>query len=139
MDPRCVVDGLIGLNDQLVFHSYFELYPWLTIALGQISIVNNVILYNRNDGLGHWLHSVEIRVGMSSSWSEMKVCGRFDGPSQTGQNHTIKCETEPALYGTYVTVKIVRPNYITVEESADASGGKNALVLQEVVVNGYYA
>ncbi|XP_062607097.1 uncharacterized protein LOC134268872, partial [Saccostrea cucullata] len=117
-------------------HSNYELHPWLTIALGKISIVNNVVLYNRNDGYGRWLHSVEIRVGVSSAWSEMETCGTFDGPSQTGLIHTIKCEKQPALYGSYVTVKIVRPNYIT--DDVNAHDGKNALVLKEVVVNGYY-
>ncbi|XP_062607779.1 uncharacterized protein LOC134269594 [Saccostrea cucullata] len=122
-----------------LFHSDFELYPWLTVDLGALSIVKNVVLYTRSDDHGRWLHSVEIRAGNSSVWSEMNMCGRFLGPSQTGEIQTIECDTRPLLhvYGSYVTVKIVRPNYITDDPSA--SGGKNALGFREIVVNGLYA
>ncbi|XP_062596790.1 uncharacterized protein LOC134258272 [Saccostrea cucullata] len=132
------VDGRTEFTDiSLLFHTDFELYPWLTVDLGTLSIVKNVILYTRSDDHGRWLHSVEIRAGNSSIWSEMNICGTFLGPSQTGEIHTIECETRPLLYGSYVTVKIVRPNYIT--DDPMAFGGRNALCLREIVVNGLHA
>ncbi|XP_061179027.1 uncharacterized protein LOC133187624 [Saccostrea echinata] len=134
-DPSNAVDGRTGFADSgLLFHTDFELYPWLTIALGTLSIVKNVILHNRSDGHGRWLHNVEIRGGISSVWSEMNTCGTFVGPSQTGKIHTIECGARPLLNVLYVTVKIVRPNYIT--DDWNARDGKNALGLEEVVVNG---
>jgi hypothetical protein len=57
------------------------------------------------------------------------------GPSVTGGVHLIEC-AEP-LYGKFVTVKIVVPNYIT--DNPYASGGKNRLALGEVVISGIVA
>ncbi|XP_062607402.1 uncharacterized protein LOC134269194, partial [Saccostrea cucullata] len=131
---KSAIDGKTEFTDNsLLFHTDFELYPWLTEDLGTLSIVKNVILYTRSDGHGRWLHSVEIRARKS----EMNMCSTFLGPSQTGEIHTIECETRPLLYGSYVTVKIVCPNYITDDHMA--IGGKNALCLREIVVNGLYA
>ncbi|XP_061179026.1 uncharacterized protein LOC133187623 [Saccostrea echinata] len=136
-DPSYAVDGRTGFTDiGLLFITDFELYPWLTIALGTRSIVKNVIIYNRNDTNGHWLHNVEIRGGISSVWSEMNTCGTFVGPSQTGKIHTIECEARPLLYVSYVTVKMVRLNYIT--DDWNARDGRNSLAIKEVVVNGLY-
>jgi hypothetical protein len=36
----------------LLFHTGFELYPWLTITLGKLSVVKSVTLYNRIHGNG---------------------------------------------------------------------------------------
>jgi hypothetical protein len=62
----------------------------------------------------------------------MSTCGTFDGPSVTGAVHVIECGER--LYGTFVTVKIVKLNYIT--NDPNAAGGKNILVLEEVVIAG---
>lgn len=84
--------------------------------------------------IGRWLHDVETRVGNSSDWSKMSTCGTFVGPSKTGQIHTIECGT--LLAGTIVTAKIVKPNYI--KDNPSARGGRNSLVLEEVVVEGIF-
>uniref|UniRef100_A0A8W8M021 Uncharacterized protein n=1 Tax=Magallana gigas TaxID=29159 RepID=A0A8W8M021_MAGGI len=81
-----------------------------------------------------WLHSVEIRVGNYSVWSEMATCGTYPGPSETGAIITVECI--PSRYGRYVTLKIVQLNYIT--DDWNARNVNNALVLEEVVVNGLY-
>lgn len=129
------VDGRTKVRDfNLLFHTGFELYPWLSIALGGVGLVKNITLYNRVDNHGRWLHDVETRVGNSSDWSKMSTCGTFVGPSKTGQIHTIECGT--LLAGTIVTAKIVKPNYI--KDDTAARGGRNALVLEEVVVEGIF-
>ncbi|XP_048740988.2 uncharacterized protein LOC125654923 isoform X1 [Ostrea edulis] len=123
-----VVDGRTRVTDfNLLFHTGFELYPWLTVILGGQSIVKSITLYNRNDRDGEWLHDVETRVGNSTDWTQMSTCGMFVGPSVTGGVHVIECEK--LLYGMFVTVKIVTPNNITVN-------GTNWLVLEEVVIAG---
>ncbi|XP_062599671.1 uncharacterized protein LOC134261231 [Saccostrea cucullata] len=128
------VDGRTRVkNHMLLFHTGYELFPWLSIYLGtELCVVKSIILFNRIDNHGRWLHDVETRVGNTSNWSQMSTCGTFIGPSKTGEIHIIECKT--LLYGKYVTVKIVKPNYIT--DDYAARGGKNALVLEEVVVNG---
>ncbi|XP_062568048.1 uncharacterized protein LOC134230295 isoform X2 [Saccostrea cucullata] len=128
------VDGRTRVNNiRLLFHTDYELFPWLSIYLGtEICVVKSIILFNRIDIHGRWLHDVETRVGKMSNWSQMSTCGTFIGPSKTGETHVIECKTP--LYGKYVTVKIVKPNYIT--DDPEARGGKNALVLEEVIVNG---
>lgn len=83
---------------------------------------------------GRWLHSVEIRVGNSSVWSEMTTCGTYPGPSETGDIIVVECR--PSRYGRYVTLKIVQLNYIT--DDSNAKNGNNALVFEEVVINGLY-
>lgn len=129
------VDGRTKVRDfNLIFHTGFELYPWLSIALGGVGLVKNITLYNRIDNYGRWLHDVETRVGNSSDWSKMSTCGTFVGPSKTGQIHTIECGT--LLAGTIVTAKIVKPNYI--KDNPSARGGRNSLVLEEVVVEGIF-
>ncbi|XP_048743261.1 uncharacterized protein LOC125656712 [Ostrea edulis] len=128
-----VVDGQTRVSDAgLLFHTDFELYPWLTVTLEGQSIVKSITLYNRSDRNGEWLHGVETRVGNSTDWAQMSTCGTFVGPSVTGGVHVIKCGK--LLYGMFVTVKIVKPNYIT--NDPNASGGKNCLVLEEVVIAG---
>jgi hypothetical protein len=62
----------------------------------------------------------------------MSICGSFVGPSFTGGVHIIECGK--LLYGTFVTVKIVQPNIIT--NDYNARGGKNCLVLEELVIAG---
>lgn len=129
------VDGRTKVRDfKLLFHTGFELYPWLSIALGGVALVKNITLYNRVDNYGRWLHDVEARVGNSSDWSKLSTCGTFVGPSKTGQSHAIECGT--LLPGTIVTAKIVKPNYI--QDNPAAQGGKNCLVLEEVVVEGIF-
>ncbi|XP_055999396.1 uncharacterized protein LOC125653607 [Ostrea edulis] len=129
------VDGRTDASSWMeLFLTNYEHHPWLTINLGGLAIIKNVLLYNRKDENGRWLHNVEIRVGNSFTWSEMEFCGLFVGPSQTGKVHTIEC-VEP-LYGTYVTAKIVELNYIL--DDLNASGGNNMLVLEEIVVNGFF-
>ncbi|XP_048743257.2 uncharacterized protein LOC125656707, partial [Ostrea edulis] len=127
------IDGRTHSN--LLFHTGYELYPWLTVTLGGLSIVKSMTLYNRNDENGHWLHNVETRVGITTYWAQMSTCGTFVGPSVTGGVHVIKCGK--LLYGMFVTVKIVKPNYIT--GNFHASGGKNSMVLEEVVIAGIVA
>ena len=73
-------------------------------------------------------------MGNSSVWSEMTTCGTYQGPSETGDIITVECR--PSRYGRYVTLKIVQLNYIT--DDWNARNGNNALVLEEVVVNGLY-
>ncbi|XP_061179346.1 uncharacterized protein LOC133187969 [Saccostrea echinata] len=128
------VDGRTHvMNFNLLFHTGYEIFPWLSINLGtELCVVKSIILFNRIDNHGRWLHDVEARVGNSSNWPQMSTCGTFIGPSKTGDVHIIECGT--LLYGKCVTVKIVKPNYITDDRAA--RGGKNALVLEEVVVNG---
>jgi hypothetical protein len=47
------VDGRTHVtNFYLLFHTSFELYPWLTVTLERLSIVKSVTLYNRADGYG---------------------------------------------------------------------------------------
>jgi hypothetical protein len=65
----------------------------------------------------------------------MATCGTFAGPSVTGGVHLIEC-TEP-LYGKFVTVKIVVPNYI--RDDPISSSGRNCLVLGEAVISGILA
>ncbi|XP_055999385.1 uncharacterized protein LOC130047822, partial [Ostrea edulis] len=123
------VDGRTRVTDpNLLFHTSFELYPWLTVALGRLSIVKSITIYNRNDGHGEWLHGVETRVGNTIDWAQMSTCGTFVGPSVTGGVHVIECEK--LLYGMFVTVKIVKQNNMD---------GKNYLVLEEVVIAGIVA
>jgi hypothetical protein len=62
----------------------------------------------------------------------MTTCGTFVGPSVTGGVHVVECGK--LLYGMFVTLKIVKPNYIT--DVPEASGGKNSLVLEEVAITG---
>ena len=51
-----VVDGRTGVRDfNLLFHTSYELYPWMTITLGRLSIVKSVTLYNRVDNYGKFL------------------------------------------------------------------------------------
>lgn len=127
-----LVDGITNAPGK--FHTYFEPYPWVTIDLEKISIIRDVVMFNRADDYGRWLHSVEIRVGNSSVWSEMTTCGTYPGPSETGDIITVECR--PSRYGRYVTLKIVQLNYIT--DDSNAKNGNNALVLEEVVINGLY-
>ncbi|XP_048780980.2 uncharacterized protein LOC125683652 [Ostrea edulis] len=128
-----VVDGRTRVADfNLLFHTSFELYPWLTVTLGRLSIVKSITIYNRIHGNGRWLHDVETRVGNSSDWAQMSTCGTFVGPSMTGGVHIMECRK--LLYGMFVTVKIVKPNHITGDPNA--SGGRNCLVLEEVVIAG---
>ncbi|XP_048742430.2 uncharacterized protein LOC125655933 [Ostrea edulis] len=128
-----VVDGRTRVTDfNLLFHTSYELYPWLTVTLGRLSIVKSITIYNRIDGYGRWLHDVETRVGNSTDWAQMSTCGTFVGPSVTGGVHVTECGK--LLYGMFVTVKIVKPNYIT--DDRNARGGKNCLVLEEVVIAG---
>jgi hypothetical protein len=48
-----VVDGRTGVTDfKLLFHTSYELYPWMTITLGRLSIVKSVTIYNRVDNHG---------------------------------------------------------------------------------------
>ena len=84
--------------------------------------------------VGRWLHNVEARVGNSSDWTKLSSCGTFVGPSDTGQIHVIECGNP--LPGTVVTVKMVKPNYITDEPAA--ANGVNCLVLDEVTVEGVF-
>lgn len=47
------VDGRTKVRDfNLLFHTGFELYPWLSIALGEVGLVRNITLYNRVDNHG---------------------------------------------------------------------------------------
>jgi hypothetical protein len=47
------VDGRTHVTDfTLLFHTSFELYPWMTVTLGRLSIVKSVTLYNRVDDHG---------------------------------------------------------------------------------------
>ncbi|XP_052677045.1 uncharacterized protein LOC128158303 [Crassostrea angulata] len=127
-----LVDGIKNAPGK--FHTYYEPYPWVTIDLEKYSIIRDVVMYNRADNHGRWLHSVEIRVGNSSVWSEMTTCGTYPGPSETGDIIVVECR--PSRYGRYVTLKIVQLNYIT--DDSNAKNGNNALVLEEVVINGLY-
>uniref|UniRef100_A0A8W8LY88 F5/8 type C domain-containing protein n=1 Tax=Magallana gigas TaxID=29159 RepID=A0A8W8LY88_MAGGI len=127
-----LVDGITNAPGK--FHTYFEPYPWVTIDLEKYNIIRDVVMYNRADDHGRWLHSVEIRVGNYSVWSEMATCGTYPGPSETGAIITVECI--PSRYGRYVTLKIVQLNYIT--DDWNARNVNNALVLEEVVVNGLY-
>nr|XP_034306245.1 uncharacterized protein LOC109618795 isoform X3 [Crassostrea gigas] len=129
---RSRADGITNAPGK--FHTYFEPYPWVTIDLEKISIIRDVVMFNRGDDYGRWLHSVEIRVGNSSVWSEMTTCGTYPGPSETGDIITVECR--PSRYGRYVTLKIVHPNYFT--DDPIARNGNNALVFEEVVINGLY-
>lgn len=48
------VDGRTRVRDfNLIFHTGFELYPWLSIALGGVGLVKNITLYNRIDNYGN--------------------------------------------------------------------------------------
>lgn len=50
------VDGRTKVRDfNLIFHTGFELYPWLSIALGGVGLVKNITLYNRIDNYGNSL------------------------------------------------------------------------------------
>jgi hypothetical protein len=62
----------------------------------------------------------------------MLTCGTFVRPSVTGGVHVVECGK--LLYGMFVTLKIVQPNYIT--DVPAASNGNNTLVLEEVVITG---
>jgi hypothetical protein len=62
----------------------------------------------------------------------MNHCATYVGPSVTGAIHVMECAQ--LISETFVTVKIVKKNYIT--EDSNASGGKNALMFGEVVING---
>nr|XP_022301627.1 uncharacterized protein LOC111109697 isoform X2 [Crassostrea virginica] len=129
------VDGLTNVREwKKLFHTAYELYPWLSIALGRLALVRSVTVYNRVDNYGRWLHDVEARVGNSSDWTKLSLCGTFVGPSDTGQVHVIECGE--LLSGTIVTVKIVQPNYI--KDNPAARGGMNCLVLEEVTVEGVF-
>nr|XP_022296792.1 prion-like-(Q/N-rich) domain-bearing protein 25 isoform X2 [Crassostrea virginica] len=129
------VDGLTNITEwKKLFHTGYEVYPWLSIVLGRLALVRSVTVYNRVDNYGRWLHNVEARVGNSSDWTKLSSCGTFVGPSDTGQVHVIECGNP--LPGTVVTVKMVKPNYITDEPAA--ANGVNCLVLDEVTVEGVF-
>lgn len=50
------VDGRTKVRDfNLIFHTGFELYPWLSIALGGVGLIKNITLYNRIDNYGNSL------------------------------------------------------------------------------------
>uniref|UniRef100_A0A8W8M3B6 F5/8 type C domain-containing protein n=1 Tax=Magallana gigas TaxID=29159 RepID=A0A8W8M3B6_MAGGI len=127
-----LVDGITNAPGK--FHTYYEPYPWVTIDLENFSIIRDVVMYNRADDHGRWLHSVEIRVGNSSVWSEMTTCGTYPGHSETGDIIVVECR--PSCYGRYVTLKIVQLNYIT--DDSNANNGNNALGFEELVVIGLY-
>nr|XP_034306246.1 uncharacterized protein LOC117682554 [Crassostrea gigas] len=126
-----LVDGITDAPGK--FATFFEPYPWATIDLARYSIIKNVIIFNRVDDHGDWIHNLEIRVGNSSVWTEMTTCGTYPGPSETGAIITIECR--PSRYGRYVTLKIVLLNYHITDDS-NANNGNNVLILEEVVVNG---
>ncbi|XP_052680018.1 uncharacterized protein LOC128160703 [Crassostrea angulata] len=123
-----LVDGITNAHGK--FATWYEPYPWATIDLARYSIIKNVIIFNRVDDHGDWIHNLEIRVGNSSVWTEMTTCGTYPGPSETGDIIVVDCR--PSRYGRYVTLKIVKLNYITDDSN------NNVLVLEEVVVNGLY-
>ncbi|XP_052676245.1 uncharacterized protein LOC128157693 [Crassostrea angulata] len=127
-----LVDGITNAPGK--FATYYEPYPWATIDLARYSIIKNVIIFNRVDDHGDWIHNLEIRVGNSSVWTEMTTCGTYPGPSETGDIIVVDCR--PSRYGRYVTLKIVQLNFIT--DDSNANNGNNVLVLEEVVVNGLY-
>jgi hypothetical protein len=47
------VDGQTQVTDvNVLFHTEYELYPWLTVILERLSLVKSVTLYNRADNHG---------------------------------------------------------------------------------------
>jgi hypothetical protein len=52
------VDG--QTSDNKLFITDYELYPWLTVTLGRLSIVKSVTLYNRKDVNGKSVKSVTL-------------------------------------------------------------------------------
>jgi hypothetical protein len=64
----------------------------------------------------------------------MSICGTYIGPSWTGAVHVIECGK--LLYGKFVTAKMVKRNYLNNWNHPYAKGGKNILVLREIVITG---
>jgi hypothetical protein len=55
------VDGQTHVTDwKLLFVTDYELYPWLTVNLGRLSIVKSVTLYNRADDHGKSVPATEL-------------------------------------------------------------------------------
>lgn len=54
---------------------------------------------------GVYYHDLQIRVGTTSIWKDMAVCGLFNETAQLGKTYGIQCIT--CLVGQFVTFKIV--------------------------------
>ena len=64
-----LVDGLKNVN--AVFSTAYDDYPWATIDLHRLSIIKNVIVYNRADGhgmFGIWIGRSLVSIATCSFW-----------------------------------------------------------------------
>lgn len=50
-------------------------------------------------------HDLQIRIGETTNWEDMTICGIFDKAAELGKTYGIQCPT--CLLGQYVTFKIV--------------------------------
>ena len=47
------VDGLTNITEwRKLFHTGYEVHPWLSIVLGRLALVRSVTVYNRVDNYG---------------------------------------------------------------------------------------
>ena len=115
--PEFTIDGILSRNDKGFFHSELEDYPWLQWHLPRQVKMIGITLTNRINCCGDHFRDVEIRAGKHPTKSGFKgqiklneLCGKFAGPGETGQEHTIVCDN--TISADYVTIQILDDNAI---------------------------
>ena len=110
--PKYAIDGLLSHTATQFFHSRLEDNPWLQLSFSQTTILTGVVITNRMDGHGERLKDVFVRAGLHpldrSFRGIIKIndkCGMFEGPGETGKQHTINCSSP--ITAKYITLQIV--------------------------------
>jgi hypothetical protein len=122
--PGLALDGLYSDDNETLFKSNVEDYPWIQWKLPSPVSINSIII-----NFGGSMQDIQIRVGNNSVGTSFRgkinvntICGKFDGPSKAGEDYTIACKEE--LLATHVTVQILddmaslEVNEITIESRA---------------------
>lgn len=119
--PRFAVDGYTAMHDSSggFFHTNVgDTAKWLSIDLGTVSVISQLVLYNRMDCCGERLLNAEIRVGMngiSSTADNGKLSQNavvWKQPAgttgQTGEPIIISLSSP--IYGRWVTLQNLNPD-----------------------------
>ncbi|XP_062603286.1 uncharacterized protein LOC134265058 [Saccostrea cucullata] len=94
---RCEVGDNINLT-----HTNLQINPWLKVSLINTSIVERVLIYNRQDCCGERLH--DVRVDITENGHNVS-CGFYPGPAVTGDRILFLCEKDTR--GNGVTISIL--------------------------------
>ncbi|XP_062596257.1 uncharacterized protein LOC134257681 [Saccostrea cucullata] len=82
-------------------HTDFENRPWIKIDLQNTFDVAKVLVYNRQDLHGGYLHSLLITVAENADESD---CGYYPGPAVNGDRVLVLCPSDTR--GNFVTLQI---------------------------------